>query len=156
MQIKYTFKGRNSTKEIADRVAELRRAGEDCFTEACLTPEDETWWKRTMTGIEKVICDEVTALETPDEDLIKEIPESAYKNCNTQKDRDRVQKDHLHRARFGKSWVLYLGFLTRDVNRVFHESILMGDRVIQARNKLRTFVAAVALETGCATLGEEE
>lgn len=49
-----------------------------------------------------------------------------------------------------------LAMAARDADRILHEGILMGDRVIRARNQLRAIVAAFGVKARCAKIVDPE
>jgi len=55
---------------------------------------------------------------------------------------------HLVQMRRGAVWVLTVGYLIRDTERILLEGIHMGDDVIRARSQLRAFAWVIACETG--------
>jgi hypothetical protein len=159
MHFKTTFhNAKVSTVALADRVEELGRGGEALLPAANLNQSDMDWWPGCLKGIADAIRAEAVAIVTPDADLIAQIPEKSLKDpygykldpVRTQK----VQEDHLRSVRYGKPWIFYVGILMRDSDRLLLEGILMGQKVVDARSKLRGFAYAVAFETGCGNLEE--
>jgi hypothetical protein len=54
------------------------------------------------------------------------------------------------------AYLLSLAMAARDTDRILHEGILMGDRVIRARNQLRAIVAAFGIKARCAKIVDPE
>lgn len=50
------------------------------------------------------------------------------------------------------SYLLSLATAARDTDRILHEGVLMGDRVIRARNQLRAIVVAFGIKARCAKI----
>jgi hypothetical protein len=155
--LKFQFdQAKDSTEALAARVEELREGGARHLLNAKLRKADMEWWPRCLTGIADAIRAEAKAIATPDEELIAKIPEKELKDhYGYPLDRARLkgaQENYIRQARYSKPWVLYIAYLDRDADRILHEGILMGQKVIEARRAIRGFAAAVAVETGCAEL----
>lgn len=155
MHLVHTRRTAPASREMATRVRELAEGGESVFDKANLRPSDETWWVETTKHIADSIDDDVFVRGASDAELISRIPESAYKHCYGQSDRNKVTQDQLTVIRKGGAWVFPLGCLMRDTERILLESIHMGDKVIRARSQLRAFAWVIASETGYAKIVHE-
>lgn len=133
---------------MAERIRELAKGGEELLNKANLRPQDEEWWPETTEYIASTIISECEMRETSDEALIARIPQSAYAKCYSQRDRDEVTKERVAEQRRGGGWVLAIGYLIRDTERLLLEAIHMGDKVIRARSQIRAFAWVIAAETG--------
>lgn len=143
------------SREMAARIRELAKGGEELFERANLRPSDERWWLDTTAYIADCISDECFVREATEAQLLSRIPESVYRGCYDQRDKDKVTRDHLATIRKGGAWLLSLGYLIRDTERILMEGIHMGDEVIHARSQLRAFAWVIASETGYAKVVDD-
>lgn len=148
MHLVATFRHNISNRETAERVRDLCRGGEELFDRAKLRPQDEVWWTETTNHIASLMIEDCEIRETSDANLAAKIPADAYRACYGQRDKDKVTQEHINRMRKGGAWVLTVGYLIRDTERIYLEGIAMGDRVIRARAGLRAFAWVIACETG--------
>lgn len=135
-------------RETAERVRDLCRGGEELFDRANLRPQDEVWWTEATNHIASLMIEDCEIREANDATLAAKIPADAYRACYGQRDKDKVTQEHINRMRKGGAWVLTVGYLIRDTERIYLEGIAMGDRVIRARAQLRAFAWVIACETG--------
>ena len=148
MHLVATHRHNVSTRDTAERIRELCRGGEELFDRAKLRPQDEVWWTDATNNIANLMIEDCEIRETSDATLATRIPESAYRSCYGQRDKDKVTQEHIGRMRKGAAWVLTVGYLIRDTERILLEGIHMGDRAIRARSQLRAFAWVIACETG--------
>lgn len=154
MHVVTKFKTVVPTREIIEKVKIAAKGGEELFEKASLRPRDEKWWTNSTNGIVEALEKTLIFQTVPDAEIIACIPESEFNGCYSERDKERVRQQHLTRARTGGSWVLYVGFLLRDAERLHMEALGLGDRVIQARSQLRAFAVVIAMELGCASIKE--
>lgn len=144
---------------MAERVRKLCQGGEELFDRAKLRPQDERWWTEATNHIASLMIEDCEIREASDATLATRIPESAYRTCYSQRDKDRVTQEHINGMRKGAVWVVTVGYLIRDTERIYLEGIALGDAAIQARAGLRAFAWVIAQETGlykvCPDWGEE-
>lgn len=148
MHLELTRRHNLSTRETAERVRDLCRGGEELFDRAKLRPQDEVWWTEATNHIASLMIEDCEIREASDATLAAKIPADAYRACYGQRDKDKVTQEHINRMRKGGAWVLTVGYLIRDTERIYLEGIAMGDRVIRARAQLRAFAWVIACETG--------
>jgi len=148
MHLQSTYRHNLSTREMAERVRELSRGGEELFDRAKLRPQDEVWWTEATNHIADLMIEDCEIRETSDATLATRIPESAYRHAYNQRDKDKVTVEHINRMRKGAAWVLTVGYLIRDTERIYLEGIALGDAAIHARAGLRAFAWVIAQETG--------
>ena len=148
MHLVATFRHNISTREMAERVRELCRGGEELFDRAKLRPQDEKWWIEATNHVASLMIEDCEIRETDDATLAARIPESVYRTAYDQRGKDRITQEHINRMRKGAAWVLIIGYLIRDTERIYLEGIAMGDAAIHARAGLRAFAWVIAQETG--------
>lgn len=148
MHLVATFRHNISTREMAERVRELCRGGEELFDRAKLRPQDEKWWIEATNHVASLMIEDCEIRETDDATLAARIPESAYRTAYDQRGKDRITQEHINRMRKGAAWVLIIGYLIRDTERIYLEGIALGDAAIHARAGLRAFAWVIAQETG--------
>lgn len=160
MHLVATFRHNISTREMAERVRELCRGGEELFDRAKLRPQDEKWWIEATNHVASLMIEDCEIRETDDATLAARIPESVYRTAYDQRGKDRITQEHINRMRKGAAWVLIIGYLIRDTERIYLEGIALGDAAIHARAGLRAFAWVIACETGLYKLvpdhGEKE
>lgn len=154
--LRLTFRGADPTSEMIANVVRLGEGGETCFEAAKLRPEDEKWWKSTIAGIADMLRSELDAINTATETLVAQIPQESYRHAHSDAAKEKIREDFCKNRRRGRGWIMAVGFLLRDSERVMHEALHMGDKVIRARSQLRAFAGAVAVEVGCAKIIDEE
>jgi hypothetical protein len=152
VKIRMHFKALPATEEMVAEVLRFSTAGEELFEEANLSPQDEKWWVKTTKTIASMLQSAIDSWKVPDEDIVIKIPKDAYRHCYSESDRNRVRAEHIKGARVQGSWILPLGFLLRDCERLEMEALHMGDKVIRARGQLRAFGVAMAIALGCASV----
>jgi hypothetical protein len=150
--LRYTFRGADPTSEMIADVVRLGEGGENCFAAAKLRPEDEKWWTNTVAEIVRMLRSELDAINANDAALVAEMPESNYRFARSDADKAKVREDFCKLRRRGRGWIMAIGFLMRDSERVMHEALHMGDKVIRSRSQLRAFATAIAVVVGCATV----
>ena len=148
MHLVATFRHNISTRETAERVRELCRGGEELFDRAKLRPQDEKWWIEATNHVASLMIEDCEIRETDDATLAARIPESVYRTAYDQRGKDRITQEHINRMRKGAAWVLIIGYLIRDTERIYLEGIALGDAAIHARAGLRAFAWVIAQETG--------
>lgn len=148
MHLVATFRHNISTREMAERVRELCRGGEELFDRAKLRPQDEKWWIEATNHVASLMIEDCEIRETDDATLAARIPESVYRTAYDQRGKDRITQEHINRMRKGAAWVLIIGYLIRDTERIYLEGIALGDAAIHARAGLRAFAWVIAQETG--------
>lgn len=148
MHLVATFRHNISTRETAERVRELCRGGEELFDRAKLRPQDEVWWTGATNNVASLMIEDCEIRETDDATLAARIPESVYRTAYDQRGKDRITQEHINRMRKGAAWVLIIGYLIRDTERIYLEGIALGDAAIHARAGLRAFAWVIAQETG--------
>lgn len=153
--VRLTFKAADPTREMVARVVKLGEGGETCFEKADLRPADERWWTEVVDGLVQALRKDLDTMAASDEALVSEIPETAYRGLYSDRDKARVREDFLKARRRGRAWVITVGFMLRDAERILHEGLFKGDQAIRARNQLKAFAFAIAIEVGCATLVDE-
>lgn len=152
MYLRTTFKRCNPTPEMISRVRELCRGGEAYFDAAELSAADQHWWTSSVTEIARSLQESLDIEGMTDAELIAQIPESKYGRFDSKEQRARIQKAHVENQRRNGGWVLVVGFLLRDSERVVLAALDMEPAVLKARKQLRAFAAAVAITVGCATI----
>lgn len=148
MHLQSTLRHNISTREMAERVRELCRGGEELFDRAKLRPQDEKWWIEATNNVASLMIEDCEIRETDDATLAARIPESVYRTAYDQRGKDRITQEHINRMRKGAAWVLIIGYLIRDTERIYLEGIALGDVAIHARAGLRAFAWVIACETG--------
>lgn len=148
MHLELTRRHNLSNRETAERVRDLCRGGEELFDRAKLRPQDEVWWTEATNHIASLMIEDCEIREASDATLAAKIPADAYRACYGQRDKDKVTQEHINRMRKGGAWVLTVGYLIRDTERIYLEGIALGDAVIRARAGLRAFAWVIACETG--------
>lgn len=154
MYVKTHFKTIVPTQEIIEKVRTAARGGEEVMERAELRPVDEQWWTDATNGIIESLEKTLILQSVPAEEIIACIPESEFKGCYSERDKERVREKHLVNARKGGSWVFTTGMLLRDAERLQVEALGRGDRVIRARSQLRAFAVVIAMALGCASIKE--
>jgi hypothetical protein len=154
MYVKTHFKTISPTQEIIEKVRTAARGGEEVMERAELRPVDEQWWTDATNGIIESLEKTLILQSVPAEEIIACIPESEFKRCYSERDKERVREKHLVNARKGGAWVLTVGMLLRDTERLQVEALGRGNRVIQARGELRAFAVVIAMALGCASIGK--
>lgn len=152
MHLVTTKRRKPVSREMADAVRKFAAGGQEVFGAARLPASDQTWWTEATEHVATGILEDCDTREKSDEALIAKIPAEAFQGCYTQTMRDEVIRTRLDLMRRGGGWLLALGFLIRDTDRILMDGIFLGDRVIQARNRLRAFVWAMASEVGFARI----
>lgn len=142
------------TNEQVTRISELAPGGETTFKDANLRPQDEVWWLTTTGHIVTLIERAIEATAMSDEELVAQMPVVPHYQSDQTKALEKQQ--FMSKTRAGGSLILVLGFLIRDTERIYLESIHMGDGVIKARAQLRGFAWAIALETDLYTVYNTE
>jgi hypothetical protein len=156
MHLQSTLRYTHPTREIAERIRSFGEGGEELFVRANLRPQDEVWWTEAVRNIVKLMIEGCEAREASDATLAARIPEDAYRTCYSDRDKEKVTQDHIRSMRNGRAWVLIIGYLIRDTERLLLEAIHMGDSVIKARSLLRAFAWVIACETGMYKVLPEE
>ena len=162
MNVQFTFRSAlPATLEMAARIRTLGQGGETCFDHANLRPQDEKWWTETVEAIASLMEGDCELRKATDEELALRIPESAYKTAYGQPclphEREKVRRERIQAMRRNVGgWVLAVGYLTRDCERIYLEGIDQGSHAIRARSQLRGFAIAIAMECGCARPQEGE
>jgi hypothetical protein len=155
VHVRTHFKAVTPTPEIVSEVKKYAEAGSKLFERGNLRPADEEWWTNTTSEIVRLLERQISCNALTDEEIISCIPEEAYKGCWSDQERERVQQNHLQGARKGGAWVLPLGFMLRDAERLQMDALLRGQAIIEARTQLRAFVVAIAVVLGCVSLVPE-
>lgn len=156
MNIRMHYKTVRPTQEMLDKILRYSAGGEELFEDANLNPRDEKWWTETTGHIAAKLKEFMDVEKSTDHEIAASIPESAYMYCRDDREKAKVVVEYVKMARAGGSWLLPLGFLIRDCQRLEMEAMRMGDRVIRARSQLRAFAVAIAMALGCASLVETE
>lgn len=156
MQINTHFKVISPTQEIIEEIKRAAKGGEELFEKAGLRPQDEVWWTEVTNEIVEDLQRTITLQSVPDEDIFACIPESAFKGCYSERDKELVREKCLRNARKGGRWVVTLGFFLRDCERLHMEALGLGSKVIQARGQLRAFAMVIAMALGCASVKTED
>ena len=141
MHVVTKFKTVVPTREIIEKVKIAAKGGEELFEKAALRPHDEKWWTDSTNGIVEALEKTLFFQTVPDAEIIACIPESEFKGCYSERDKERVRQQHLTSARTGGSWVLYVGFLLRDAERR-HDRV--ADVLVDGAALLADVLAVVA------------
>lgn len=161
MNVRTHYKGKTPTQEMVDEVERLKAGGEECFSRAKLRPQDEEWWTGVVSTILQMLRDEIRTASMIDSELIAEMSDSDYPYGVHNSDpfnpkRVEAQRKYVSEKRRKKRWVMVVGFLLRDANRILQEALLMGDSVIRSRHQILAFATAIAMVTGCASLDDRD
>ena len=156
VHIRFHFgKSLRASPEILEAAQFTLGAGESLLEEAELRRQDMEWWPRVWGDIISLIEGEIKNQALTDAEIVAAIPEDAYKEANAsfnrERDRQRVRERFIKNAREKARYVMALGFMTRDVERIYHEGISKSRAAIAARCQLHAIVVTFAMKCGAAS-----
>lgn len=147
-------KGTVPTQEMVEKISHCSAKGEELFETANLRQLDKKWWVDATQGIVHSLKEAIVIQKTTDDKLADQIPQSEYQSYFSESQKAKVRADYIKKVRNSTPWLLTLGFLLRDCERLEIEALHMGDKVIQSRGQLRSLAVVIALILGCASIPE--